>query len=166
MGNREHSTRIAERRSGIGARTLGRWALKVAGSLLMVLLSFLLLAPGGLRAQMPPQIPPGAQALLQVAQPAVDVSSPVTATAAFDPPVVRAGETTFYRVNVDATEASIPWPEALSAPAELKFGAPARGQLTQMLGDRFRPLTAFVYEVQATAAGRYTITNFSVTISG
>jgi hypothetical protein len=126
----------------------------------------LLLAPFFARAQAPPQIPPGVQAQLQVQQPAVDVTSPVTATAEFDPPVVRAGEKTFYRVSVDATESSIEWPDAISAPAELKFGANARGQITQFLGNNFRSLTSFVYEVRPAAAGHFTVTNFTVNALG
>ena len=83
-----------------------------------------------LRAQTPPQLPPGGLIQLQVPQPAVDVSSPVIATAAFDPPVVRPGEKTFYRVTVAATESSIQWADEIAAPPGLKFGSAARGQLT------------------------------------
>jgi hypothetical protein len=166
MENIQHSTFNAERRSFIGARASGRWALNVECSMLNVLLSFLLLAPICLLAQLPPQLPPGGLIQLQIAQPPVDVSSPVTATSVFDPPLVRAGEKTFYRVNVDATESSIPWPDEISTPAELKFGASARGQMTQLQGNKFRPLTAFVYEVQTTTAGHFTVPNFSVNISG
>src|ERR1035441_6384378 len=170
MENIQHSTFNAQRRSFRIARAAGhlavKWALNVDFSILNFLLSFLLLAPFCLRAQLPPQLPPGGLIQLQVAQPAVDVSSPVTATAAFDPPVVRAGEKTFYRVNVDATESSLEWPEAISAPAELIFGANARGQMTQLQGNKFRPLASFVYEVQTTVPGHFTVTNFSVTASG
>ena len=119
-----------------------------------------------LPAQTPPQIPPGMQAQLQVAQPAVDATSPVTATAAFDPPTVRVGEKTFYRVTVSATESAIQWPEKIFAPAELKIGATARGQVTQFLGNNFRVFTSFVYEVRPAAAGRFTLTNFTVDASG
>ncbi len=103
---------------------------------------------------------------LQVPQPAVDTSSPVTATAAFDPPMVRPGEKTFYRVTVTATESSIQWPDEISAPPELKFGPGARGQLNQFLGNKFLPLTSFVYETRATAAGHFVITNFTVNVYG
>src|SRR5665213_2031659 len=135
-------------------------------SILHKLILPVLLAPFCLSAQTPPQLPPGGLGQLQVAQPAVDVTSPVTATAEFDPPVVRPGEQTFYRVNVDATESAIQWPAEIPAPAELKFGANARGEMTEFLGNKFRPLTAFVYEVRATAAGHFVVTNFSVTTSG
>ena len=125
----------------------------------------LLIAPL-LNAQTPPQLPPGGLVQLQVAQPAVDVSSPVTATAQFDPPVVRVGEKTFYRVSVDATESSIQWPEELPVPGELRFGAKRSGQITQMQANKFRPLASFVYEVAAPAEGRFTVTNFSVEVMG
>jgi hypothetical protein len=101
-----------------------------------------------------------------VPQPPVDVSSPVTATAGFDPPVVHAGEKTFYRVTVDAAESAIAWPAKISAPAELKFGLNTHGQIMRLDGNKYRPFTAFAYEVTAPAAGQFTITNFSVNISG
>jgi len=166
MENIQHSTFNTERRSFIEARVLGHWVLNVECSMLNVLLSLMLAAPFLLRAQAPPQLPPGGLAQLQVAQPAVDVTSPVTATAVFDPPVVRAGEKAFYRVTVDATESSIQWPDEIAAPPELKFGPDARGQLTQFLGNKFRPLTSFVYEMRATATGHFAVTNFTVNVYG
>jgi hypothetical protein len=126
----------------------------------------LLLAPFCLCAQTPPQIPPGGLIQLQVPQPPVDISSPATAMAVFDPPVVRAGEKTFYRVTVDAAESAIAWPAKISAPAELKFGLNTHGQIMRLDGNQYRPFTAFVHEITATAAGRFTITNFSVNIAG
>jgi hypothetical protein len=134
--------------------------------LLHKLLLPVLLAPFLLRAQAPPQLPPGGLMQLQVTQPPVDVSSPVTATAAFEPATVHVGEKTFYRVTVSATESAIQWPEGISAPAELKFGTTARGQITQFLGSNFRVFTSFLYEVRPAAAGHFTITNFSVNASG
>lgn len=126
----------------------------------------LLFAPLVLCAQTPLHFAPGGLIQLQVAQPGVDVTSPVSAAAGFDPPVVRPGEKTFYRVNVDATESSIEWPDELPAPGQLKFGTHARGMITQMQANSFRPLTAFVYELQATATGHFTVTNFTVNVSG
>ena len=131
-----------------------------------VVVLFLILAAFSLHAQTPPQIPPDVQAQLQVQQPTVDVTSPVTATAEFDPPAVRPGEKTFYRVNVDASESAIEWPQNISAPAELVLQTGARGQITQLQGTRFRPLASFVYEFQPSANGRFTVPNFSVNVSG
>ncbi len=126
----------------------------------------LLLAPILLQAQAPQQLPPGGLIQLQVPQPAVDVSAPVTATAAFDPPVVRPGGKAFYRVTVSATESSIQWPDDVAAPQGLKFGPGAHGQLAQVSGNRFLPLTSFVYETQTSSAGRFVVTNFTVDVYG
>ena len=117
------------------------------------LLLILVFTPLLSSAQAPIQLPPGGLIQLQTAQPQVDLSTPVTATAAFDPPSTRVGGKTFYRVTIDATESSILWPETIPAPPELKFGPGARGQMTQLMGNRYRPVTAFTYEVRATAAG-------------
>jgi hypothetical protein len=130
-----------------------------------IILPLLLGAPV-LYAQMPPQIPAAAQAMLQIQQPTVDNTTPVTAEASFDPPLIRAGEKTFYRVDVTATESAIQWPVTLPAPEELKVTAQARGQMTQFTGNTFRPLTTFLYEVRPATAGQYIITNFTVSCAG
>ena len=130
-----------------------------------IILPFLIGAPV-LCAQMPPQIPAAAQAMLQIQQPTVDNTTPVTAQASFDPPLIRAGEKTFYRVDVTATESAIQWPVTLPAPEELKVTAQARGQMTQFTGNTFRPLTTFLYELQPATAGQYVITNFTVSCAG
>jgi hypothetical protein len=159
MKNIQHSTFNLERRS-FGARMPSRWAFNV-------LFLILLFATFLLSAQAPPQLPPGGLIQLQVAQPPVDNSPlPVTATAMFDPPTVRAGEKTFYRVTVAASDQSVQWPEKIAAPAELKLGAVARGQMMQLLGNRYRPVTAFTYEARTTTAGSFTISNFVVNVAG
>jgi hypothetical protein len=117
-------------------------------------------------AQTSLQISPGGLIQLQTTQPAVDVTTPVTASAEFDPPVVRPGDKVFYRVTLDAAEAAIDWPEKIPAPSELKFGASAHGQTTQNLGNRFRSLTAFIYEVRPAVAGNFIITNFTAKVAG
>jgi len=118
------------------------------------------------RAQTPPHLPPGGLMQLQVPQGIVDVSSPVSAAAVFDPPVAHVGDRVFYRVTVDATESSVTWPDAFPTPAELGFGAQASGQIMQTQGARYRPLASFVYEVKPRAEGRFTVTNFTVEVSG
>ena len=126
----------------------------------------LLLAPLLLPAQTPPTVPPGSLMQLQITQPAVDVASPVTATATFDPPVTQVGAKTFYRVTVDATESSIEWPEKIPAPLFLLPGAKTQGQVMQTLNGQVRPLTAFLYEATPTTTGRFTIPEFKVRAYG
>jgi hypothetical protein len=45
-----------------------------------------------------------------ISQPQIHISESPTATASFDPPVVRPGETAFYRVVFNALEESVEWP--------------------------------------------------------
>ncbi len=120
------------------------------------------------RAQLSTRIPPGAAAQFMVPQPAVDNSPPenILATAEFDPPVVRPGEKTFYRVTITATENSIKWPDKIPAPPELRLGAVARGQLTQPDGMPFHPVSGFVYEITALALGHFVVSNFVVQVGG
>ena len=101
-------------------------------------------------------------------QPPVDNSqfNNVTATAVFDPPVVRPGEKTFYRVSITAMGDSIEWPEEIGAPATLPFIRSVHGQLTQSDGTQFHPLTEFIYEAVPTAAGHFVISNFSIFANG
>jgi hypothetical protein len=166
MKNIQHSTFNAQRRSFGDARAAARWALNVQCSVFNVCLLALLFAPLSLCAQLPPQLPPGGLAQLQVAQPPVNNSLPVTATATFDPPVVRAGEKTFYRVTVTAADSSIQWPGKIAAAPELKFGRVARGQMMQLQGNQYRPVTAFTCEVQAATPGRFVISNLVVNAAG
>lgn len=133
---------------------------------LNVLLPLLLFAPFPLRAQTPPRVPPGALQRLQVPQPPVNVSAPVTATASFDPPTARVGAKVFYRVAVNATEPSVRWPAHIPAPAELKINATAHGQVLELQGREFRPATTFLYELVPGATGRLTISNFVVDVYG
>jgi hypothetical protein len=126
----------------------------------------LCLLPLWAAAQLPPALPPGGLLQLQIAQPLADVSTSVSASAEFDPPVVAAGGKTFYRVNVTATESSIQWPGQPAAPAALHFGAHASGEVAQMQGNKYRPLAAFLYEVAAPQPGHFTIPAFSVKVAG
>ena len=129
-------------------------------------IAILLLFPLYALSQTPPVLPPGGLIQLQVQQPAVDTTSPVTATAEFDPPTVHVGERVFYRVTIDSTESSVQWPADITAPAALKFGVKRSGQITQFQSMNFRPMASFVYEVQASTGGHFTVSNFNVNVSG
>ena len=131
----------------------------------LVVVGWLFLAPGA-SAQMPPHLPPGGGLQLQVPQPTVDLSSPVSITAAFDPPIAHVGDRVYYRVVLDATESATAWPETIAVPSGLEFGPKASSQTTELAGARFRPLASFVYEVKPLAEGHFTVTNFPVDVSG
>ena len=126
---------------------------------------WLMFPPLWLAAQTAPRLAPGGLIQLQVAQPGVDVTTPVTAEAGFDPPVVSLGEKAFYRVNINATESAIQWPDSLPGPATLHFGAKRSGQITELEATKFRPHASFLYEVEPDAVGQYTVTNFNVSVA-
>lgn len=130
---------------------------------------FLLLAPVWLRAQTPPPISPAqAVQIVMQPQPPADTSAlqNISATAAFDPPAVRAGDKSFYRVTISATENAIAWPENIPLPDGLKSGGFAHGQMIQPDGTPFHPLTAYLCEVTATQAGHFSVPEFSVRVGG
>ena len=101
-----------------------------------------------------------------MSQPQVDISAPVTATATFDPPLVRPGEKSVYRISLNAPEASIQWPEEISAPPQLKLRRTASGQIMPQVGGTLRTLTTFNHDARATEPGRFTISERVVEVYG
>ena len=102
---------------------------------------------------------------LMLSQPKIDIESTIVATATFDPPAVRPGEETVYRVSMNALEASIEWPEKLKAPAGLNLKPGARGEVLQPLGPTIQPRTSFNYRVRASALGEFIIPEFTVKVT-
>jgi hypothetical protein len=131
-------------------------------------LGLLLIFFATLQAQVPVRLSPGVAAQIQMQQTPVEVALPevVTAKAEFDPPAARPGEKVLYRVSFEATRNSLAWPESLPASAGLELGSIASGQITRMEGNKYRPLTAFVCEAWAAAAGTYSVSNFTVFCDG
>ena len=117
-------------------------------------------------AQVPANM--SAEQLMQImrSQPAVDISAPVTATALFDPPVVRPGEKAIYRVKLNATAVSVKWPEKLPAPPGLSLRLTGTGQTLQNVDGRYQNLAGFVHEARADAPGRFTMPEFTVEVYG
>jgi hypothetical protein len=103
---------------------------------------------------------------LMLSQPKIDISSPVTPTAAFDPPVVGPGEQSLYRVTFNALEQSIDWPEKLTGPAQLEMSRGAHGEILRMMGGSYVPLTAFNYRVRASSTGEFSVAEFKVSVYG
>ena len=53
---------------------------------------------------------------LMLSQPRIDVESPVVPEVSFDPPVVRPGQESIYRVAFNALDESIAWPDKIPTP--------------------------------------------------
>ena len=94
------------------------------------------------------------------------IAATPTATAAFDPPVVRPGEQAFYRVMFNALEESIEWPGKITAPPQLEIRPGAHGQILQMSGTNMEPRTSFNSRVRTFHLGTFTVPGFVVTVYG
>src|SRR5258706_2416110 len=142
---------------------LGVWSLMFIWSLEFGIWSFLLLSA---RAQSPPP-PQDPLMSLMLSQPSIDITSPVHATAAFDPPVVQPGEPSSYRVMFNALEESIEWPGRLTLPANFEMRPGAHGQIFQMAApNSMVPLTMFNYHVRPASTGDFTVAQFIVQVYG
>ena len=102
---------------------------------------------------------------LMLAQPQIDVDSPVTPASAFDPPVVRPGQSATYSVKLNALEASVEWPDHISAP-NLQLRQGGHGQILALGGGKLQPHTTFNYHVTAAQTGQFTIPAFTVEVYG
>ena len=122
-----------------------------------------------LRAQPtnPPTAPKPQDPLItmMLAQPRIDVESPVVPTAAFDPPEVRPGEETIYRVSFNALEESVEMPDKINSPTGIELRSGAHGQALQQMGPILQPRTTFNYRVRASNLGEFTIPQFTVKVA-
>src|SRR5439155_16000062 len=117
----------------------------------------------------PPPAPPMVQdplMNLMISQPKIDTSAPVIPSAVFDPPVVRPGEQSIYRVTFNALEESIDWPAQITAPLELQMRPSAHGQILQMAGPALVALISFNTRVRPSALGQFTVPQFVVQAYG
>jgi hypothetical protein len=103
---------------------------------------------------------------LMLSQPKIDISSPATATVEFEPPVVRPGDEAVYRVNFNALEESVAWPEEPPTVPGLEFQPGGHGEIFQMGGGVMQPRTSFNYHVRAGAPGEFVVPEFSVKVYG
>jgi hypothetical protein len=102
---------------------------------------------------------------LMLAQPQIDVDSPVTPVAAFDPPVIQPGQSSTYRVKINALEASIEWPNRIDA-SNLTLREGGRAQILAPIGGKLQPHTTLNYHARATHAGQYSVPAFTIQVYG
>jgi hypothetical protein len=116
----------------------------------------------------PTSLPPQQDPLMQLmlSQPKIDITTNIMAVASFDPPVVRPGEQTIYRVTFNALEETIDWPKKLNTPPELQVEPGAHGQIIPMLGQSQIPFTTFNTRVRASTNGDFAISEFKVQAYG
>lgn len=105
---------------------------------------------------------------LMLSQPRIDVESPVVPEVSFDPPVVRPGQESIYRVAFNALDESIAWPDKIPAPPALSVQPGGHAQMLSLGGPTpvFLPRTGFNYHVRASGTGQFTIPAFTVNVYG
>jgi len=115
-------------------------------------------------AQLPPIHDPLMS--LMISQPKIELGAPVIPTASFDPPVVRPGELSIYRVTFNALEETIDWPTEITSKPKLDLRTGGRGQVLQMMGPFMEPRTTFNYRVRPRAEGQFAVPEFTVNVDG
>lgn len=103
---------------------------------------------------------------LMLSQPPIDVTSPVQPVSGFDPPVVRPGEDSTYRVTFNALAESIEWPNQINGLDNLRPRPGGRGQILALGPNTLQPRTSFNYHVRVSTNGVVTIPAFSITVYG
>ncbi|MBC8095572.1 MAG: hypothetical protein H7Y43_07155, partial [Akkermansiaceae bacterium] len=103
---------------------------------------------------------------LMITQPSIEVTSNIQVSASFDPPMVKPGGKSIYRVTFNALSDSVQWPEKLNAPAELALRSSARGQILVPADGKLKPQTTFNYHARPVAEGSQTIPGFTVQVYG
>jgi len=104
---------------------------------------------------------------LMMSQPRIDLSGPVTATSSFDPPTVRPGQKSLYRVSFNTLDQMVDWPATIAAPSQLSITPGAHGQIMQPTGAAtLQPRTTFNSRVTASDLGHFTIPSFVVQVDG
>lgn len=109
---------------------------------------------------------PDPLAQLMISQPSIEVVSNPVATVSFDPPVVRPGQLSTYRVSFNALDDSVKWPEQIASPPGLALRQSARGQILLYAGNRLVPQTTINLHARATNVGSYVVNPFTVEVYG
>lgn len=103
---------------------------------------------------------------LMLSQPKIDMDSPVSPVATFDPPVVKPGEVAIYRVTLNALETGVDWPGRIPVPTGLSAQLGGHGQILAMAAGLLAPRTSFNYRVRASGIGQFTLPEFTIKVNG
>jgi hypothetical protein len=103
---------------------------------------------------------------LMITQPSIEVTTNLQVSASFDPPTVRPGEKSLYRVTVNALTDSVEWPTQLAFPPSLEARLSARGQILIPSEGKLKPQTAINYHVIASREGFFATPEFRIQVYG
>lgn len=101
-------------------------------------------------------------ASLMVPQPPVDTTSPIVPVVEFEPAVITNGQSAVYRVVLNVMESSIDWPDRIPAPPGCSVRPGAFGQRLRNAGGRIVPRTTFLYHIQPSSNGVFTLPGYTI----
>ncbi|MCU0771931.1 MAG: BatD family protein [Verrucomicrobia bacterium] len=101
-----------------------------------------------------------------VAQPPVDTTSPLAPSVEFEPPVITNGQSTVYRVVLNALRQAVEWPESIPLPDGCTVREGASGELLQTVGGAVIPHTSFLYHLTPSSTGTFTLPAYSIRARG
>ena len=114
-------------------------------------------------ASPPPQSDPLMNLMLSQAKVELGL---VTVMSSFDPPIVRPGQETFYRVTVTALEQSVELPSLIPTQPIFKLKPGAHGQILQVVEGKQIPLTTFNFRARPSNLGEFIVPSFGVKVYG
>jgi hypothetical protein len=101
-----------------------------------------------------------------ISQPPIDVTSPISVVAEFDPGTIALGQSAIYRVGLNVMEQSIEWPDTIPTPDNCTLRRGASGQFLQNLGGTIVPQTTFLYHLKPATSGTFTVPAYTVRARG
>lgn len=109
---------------------------------------------------------PDPLAAFMVPQPPIDTISPIQPVVEFDPPVIREGQTSVYRVELNVMEQSVEWPDSIPTPEGCTVRKGASAQYLRNVGGAITPRTTFLYHIQPSSSGTFTMPAHTVRARG
>lgn len=101
---------------------------------------------------------------LMLQQPEIDVNSPIVVEASFDPPSIKVGQSSTYRILITAMNESVHLPEKMPMPPGVSFVPGGRGQYYMPIAQKLLPRTSINYRVTPQASGTILMPGFNITV--
>src|SRR5208337_75535 len=146
------------------ARHVSRFTLPVSRFTFSAVLCLSILSVAHAQPVLPPVQDPLMS--LMLSQPKIEFATQVVATATLDPPIVRPGELSIYRVSFNALEESVQWPKQLMVSPQLTIEPGAHGEHYLPSLGKLEPETVINSRVRASGLGKFTLPEFSVQVYG
>jgi hypothetical protein len=163
---------LHQKRHGHGSDTpkglalAGNAAGMVAALKLLLALAMLSAAVSQAQPTSPAAKPRDPLMSLMLAQPKIDLDTPVRAEASFDPPRAQPNQPVVYRVTLNALKDALAWSGHPPEVRGLTFRKGAAGEIMQVVGTNLQPRSAFNFHARPGQPGRYVVPEFVIRAYG